>query len=240
MKSQPNYYAIIPASVRYDKNLKASEKLLYGEITALAQKDGYCYASNSYFAKLYDVSTNSVSSWISALVRFGYIKSVIVYKEGSKEILYRALRLLGSPIQENLEDNNTSNNNTSNNNTSIIRNVASLDLPSHSELPLNIPKKKEENKKEESVNWEKLIEQFNSVTGKKTKVISEKAKKQILGLLRAGYSKEDFLKAIQNCHKDPYHVETNHKYLTLEFISRPDKMERFHFVKPEQRKPGEL
>lgn len=34
----PNYYAVIPAEIRYDKKLKANEKLLYGEITALANK----------------------------------------------------------------------------------------------------------------------------------------------------------------------------------------------------------
>ena len=37
-KEQPNYYAIIPATVRYDTNLKYAKKLLYGEITALANK----------------------------------------------------------------------------------------------------------------------------------------------------------------------------------------------------------
>ena len=38
-KEQPNYYAIIPATIRYDNNLKPAEKLLYGEITALANRN---------------------------------------------------------------------------------------------------------------------------------------------------------------------------------------------------------
>ena len=50
----PSYYAILPANVRYDKNLKPMEKILYAEITALSNKNGYCSASNSYFAKLYE------------------------------------------------------------------------------------------------------------------------------------------------------------------------------------------
>lgn len=40
MEHLPSYYSIIPATIRYDKELKANEKLLYGEITALAQVQG--------------------------------------------------------------------------------------------------------------------------------------------------------------------------------------------------------
>ena len=115
---EPTYYAVIPANVRYDSRLKANEKLLYGEITSLTNKYGYCYATNKYFADLYSVSQTSISSWIKNLINFGYLKSQLIYKDGTKEILNRYIRLvidpiqenLHTPIQENCKDNNTSNN----------------------------------------------------------------------------------------------------------------------------------
>ena len=47
LKEQPNYYSIIPAHVRYDKELKPMEVIMYGELTALSNKYGYSYASNN-------------------------------------------------------------------------------------------------------------------------------------------------------------------------------------------------
>lgn len=81
------------------------------------------------------------------------------------------------------------------------------------------------------IDWEKLLNQFNKITGKNTKVINQQVKNKILARLKEGYSKQDLLNAIQNCFNDPYHKETNHKYLTLEFISRTDKMEKYSTIK---------
>lgn len=71
---QKNYYAIIPANVRYDEQLKANAKLLYGEITGLCNEKGFCWASNQYFAELYKVSKTSISLWIKELIDNGYIE----------------------------------------------------------------------------------------------------------------------------------------------------------------------
>ena len=109
---KPSYYAIISANVRYDNSLPPNAKLLYGEVTALCSKDGICTASNDYFAKLYEVSKVSISKWIKLLEDKRYIKSKIIYKEGTKQILNRYLTLVNDPIKEKFKKNNTSNNNT--------------------------------------------------------------------------------------------------------------------------------
>ncbi len=129
MENNPSYYAIIPANVRYSTKLKANEKLLYGEITALSQKDGRCYASNRYFAKLYQVSTVTVSGWISNLAANGFVKSELVYRKGSKEILKRYISILNGGIKENLNrgiKENLKDNNTSLNTTSLNKDILTL------------------------------------------------------------------------------------------------------------------
>ena len=93
MNDKPSYYSIIPASVRYDADLKANEKLLYGEITSLCSKSGYCYATNDYFANLYQVHKNTVSQWINNLQKKEYIRLKIIYKQGTKEIDKRVIAL---------------------------------------------------------------------------------------------------------------------------------------------------
>jgi len=121
MKEMPNYYSVIPAEVRYDNNLRDKSKLLYGEISSLCNKNGCCFATNQYFAELYKVSKTTISILIKELVDNGYIISEIEYKEGTKEILNRYLRIvkggylrkLNGGIKEKLKDNNTRDNNTS-------------------------------------------------------------------------------------------------------------------------------
>lgn len=120
---QKSYYAVIPASVRYDSNLKDKAKLLYGEITALCNERGYCWATNEYFAKLYSVNKTTISKLIKNLIDSGYIKSQIIYKEGTKEIDKRCLLLAQEGIDQNVnrgivqksKENNTSINITKNN-----------------------------------------------------------------------------------------------------------------------------
>lgn len=87
------------------------------------------------------------------------------------------------------------------------------------------------NTNKHSFDWDELIVYFNNVTGKKTKVIPPKVKDAFKLRIKEGFSKDDIANAIFNCYNDPYHKENNHKYLTLEFISRSDKLDRYSTLK---------
>ncbi|HFQ0713911.1 helix-turn-helix domain-containing protein [Enterococcus faecium] len=129
MAEHRSYYAIIPANVRYDQRLKPNTKLLYGEITALCNERGFCWAGNEYFADLYGVNKETISRWVSDLIKFGYLNREIIYKEGTNQIINRYLRInqypidekRNTPIDEKVKDNNTSFNNTFNNTKEYIR-----------------------------------------------------------------------------------------------------------------------
>ena len=171
---QKSYYAIIPANVRYDKDLTPNAKLLYGEITALCNEKGYCWAGNSYFSDLYKVSKKSISTWINQLISNGYITSEIEYKEGTKEILHRYIRIVqggieenvNTPMEEKVKDNNTSFNTTSNNTKDIY-----------------IP-------------YSEVIDYLNEKTSSQYRSSSKKTKDLIKARCNDGFTLDDFKRVI--------------------------------------------
>jgi len=110
MKEKPNYYAILPAEVRYSKDLTPNAKLLYAEITALCNMNGKCTASTQYFCRLYEVSRGAVQNWLKMLDDNGYINRTVIYKQGTKEIMHRYI---------NLKDKGSINISTDNTNINI-------------------------------------------------------------------------------------------------------------------------
>ena len=129
-KEKIGYYSVIPATVLYNKELKANEKLLYAIITSLACKEGYCFASNKYLAEKLDVNPKTVSSWISDLRDKGFIMLELI-RNKNKQIIQRKIYINDTPyplnngyqyqlkngqaIHQKVEDNNIRNNNKINN-----------------------------------------------------------------------------------------------------------------------------
>lgn len=167
----PNYYAILTSEIRYSKSLSDFEKLLYADITALTNKNGYCTASNAYFANVFGKSTRSITRCISSLENNGFLVSTIRYKKGTKLVEERRLYLstnLSRGIDKNVEggiDKNVEGNNTSNNTNKKI------------------------NKKSP---YEELIELLKKEAPIKSKVTKTKEGAKILkGIMDAGHSVEE-------------------------------------------------
>ena len=164
-EDKKSYYAIIPANVRYDKELTANAKLLYGEITALTNEKGYCWASNNYFADLYGVTPQAISRWVNILAKKGYVN--IEYERKGKEITQRKIfiamyqqkvntvsinsseginkKLTG--YQQIVKENNTVNN-TVNNKFNNICNEFTLSNESEEKTEIPKPSKPVKPKKE--------------------------------------------------------------------------------------------
>lgn len=135
----PNYFAIIPADIRYDKKIPNIAKLLYAEITALCNNTGYCWATNNYFADLYGISKYTVSRSINVLINHNYLVSKTVYKDNTKEIEKRILSIADSTINvggivkksnRGIDENRNRgiDENRKGNNTSINNNIYSANF----------------------------------------------------------------------------------------------------------------
>lgn len=90
------YYIVVTNSVYSDKTLQDGAKLLYGLILSLSQKDGYCYAENSYLAETLNKETRTIQLYLSALKRKQYIY-VKVLKSGLRMITTQDTRVKIAP-----------------------------------------------------------------------------------------------------------------------------------------------
>lgn len=124
MENKPNYYAIIPANVRYDKELSSTAKILYSEITALCNEKGYCWANNNYFMELYSISDRQVRNILKLLKEKKYISIQLIDNKIRKIFIVdnpeKNFRVLGKKFPANPEKNfphNNKKNNKKNNNS---------------------------------------------------------------------------------------------------------------------------
>ena len=113
MSDFPEYFGVLPASVRYDRCLSPGAKVLYADIGALCRLNGVCWATNGYFAKLYDVSETCVSLWVSQLTKAGYVvPEEAVSLPGNRQDTFkksqnRRLKIVKEGVQKKLKQNNT-------------------------------------------------------------------------------------------------------------------------------------
>lgn len=186
MDKKPSYYAITPADVRYDKRLPMGARFLYGEITALSNKKGYCWASDRYFMGLYEISRATVQRWLKSLDDNGYIERHVKYKEGTKEVEERYITIRQDDVPESVNLNTSSQKcerpmlTDEADNTTSINNINTRAFSTLESDKNNLPKANQSNSSGKSIdkkkdtadsvlesNFEKLWKLYPKKIGKK-------------------------------------------------------------------------
>lgn len=217
LEQQPGYYSILTASVRYDKDLNANEKILFSEITALSNKYGYCTASNKYFSNLFQADERSIRRWVSNLKQHGYIKINLITKD--KEIIARRIYPMSGGGDRNVRgygqkcpeggDRNVLYNNTSNNNTSNNNNILSGKEPDSTPEPeekenseftqkTSDSKKSKTTSKTDNIPYDRVIKYLNAKAGTNYRATNKATQRLIKARFNEGMTTKDFKKVIDN------------------------------------------
>lgn len=207
MNSTLNYYTVIPTNLLIDKNISNNLKLFYAHISSLTNVKGYCWATNSYFSEIFGVSTRTISDWISKLAEKGYLESSIIYKNGTKEIENRVLKISSRGIEENfhrgIEENFLDNNKVFN---SKNNNILSVDKPQTSSL----------NTFQEDIVV--IIDYLNFKVNTNFKSTTQNTIKYIKARLKEKYTINDFKRVIDIKAKEWLHDSNMKKYLRPETL----------------------
>ena len=209
---KPSYYAILTADVRYDENLNANEKLLFAEITALTNATGQCWASNNYFARLFNVTPQAVSKWINKLKKLGYIEVEMKYDENNPKVISRRyIRIVGNKsenvstedegVSTDVSDASTEDygginhdlegyqcrikeNNTSNNNTRDNNTSNNIYIGEVPEELHNAPA--------ERIPYQEIVDYLNQKTNKHFRPNINKTRSAIKSRWKEGFRESDF------------------------------------------------
>lgn len=97
-ETRGGYYAVIPAHICGDNKLNADCKMLYAEISRLANAQGYCYAGNAHFARSANCSEPTIKRRLKALADAGYI---VIERERARGGEYTGRRIYLSEAYKN-------------------------------------------------------------------------------------------------------------------------------------------
>ncbi len=71
-----------------------------------------------------------------------------------------------------------------------------------------------------------FVERFNAIRGTRF-TATEKVRKQFHARLKEGFTAEKMLHALRNAMQDDFHKSSGYKYLTPEFFTRSDKIDKY-------------
>lgn len=236
MNKASGYYKIIPDYVMFDKELLDIPKsiLLYGEISALCNSKGYCWASNAYFAEKFKTTERTIIRYINKLVDKKYIAKKNIYKDGSKEVEKRILSIdfrpsdiddttggdtdVMTPGDTDVTDNNININNINNNSDDVKKN------------------------NKYNFNYKEFFKFFQETTGRNYTATNNN-KKIINARLNEGFTEQDFY-LITKYKSMQWKDNDMHKWLKPDTLFIPKHFENYlneakEFLPPEPQKKKE-
>jgi hypothetical protein len=171
----------IPKQIWLSKKLSLQEKVFLIEIDSLDNEQG-CYAGNSYFADFFNLSKSRVSQIIQQLEKRGLIVINYEYKQGTKEISRRLIKinktayidLISDDVSEDpgIQDSKdgclekATDNNQISNNTKSIKSKDLIEAPP----PLISLKSKQMKKRNDLATMDSMIYAFTEHDGIKAKL----------------------------------------------------------------------
>lgn len=109
--------------------------------------------------------------------------------------------------------------------------------------PQNPPLEKKEKRKEKETNinidFPSLLSFINTKTERQFKTINEKVRKSFRARIKEGYTKADIINAIVDASNSEYHMGNGRQYLTPEFFSRSDTLDKYSKIKNPEAIPQE-
>jgi hypothetical protein len=117
-----------------------------------------------------------------------------------------------------------------------VNDIKKKDIPTKSDVPVDENKSPyKERLKDFDSNCEKMLMFYNRTFQKQSRVVNQKVKDKLKKLLY-DYDWKDIGVAMLEVKKSQHHAENGYRWATLEFFTRPDKIEMYAFsseAKPE-------
>lgn len=201
-------YTTINNTIFKNKSISCKSKGIFATIMSLPNDWDFSISGMSSVLK---EGKKSIYGAIKELQEYGYIEKTTTRNDKGL-ITGVEYKFFETPINKEIDPD------------SHNRHADNRDADNAPQLSTNIIN--DLNNKTNVIDFDALLAFFNKTTGKNLRIINSKVKNQFNARLKEGYTKADIFNAILNCYNDPFHKQ-NPKYLTPEFISRPDKFEKY-------------
>jgi hypothetical protein len=90
-----SYWVVIPYYLFMSDELTHREKYILGEIISLTKKEGFCWATNTYFEEKFKIPKRSIIRILNKLEEMGLIKRIVIKKDGTFRKIFLGEKLGG-------------------------------------------------------------------------------------------------------------------------------------------------